>query len=396
MSKPAPPDLRSRFVEAMSRVASTVNVVTTDGPAGRHGVTVSAMSSVSADGDRPTILICVNKQSMTADPILKNGVFCVNILRDDQSYISDRFAGRHGASDKFSGVQWATQSTGAPRVSDTLVAFDCRLLSTQLMDTHYVLFGAVEDIFINQVGAPLIYSNRAYGTPLHLRSQSQKDAGQSEILKLGAFHTLGPYIVPKILDRLIATQRSVDLQIVEGDQRVIAEGLKSGAIDVALIYDWDLGADIEKERLEAFVPYALFSERHPLASRSEVSLADLSPEPLILLDAPPSEAFFLSMFKERNLDPNIRYRTRSLEMVRGMVGHGLGYSILVTKPVSELTYDGCRLKTVRLSDPLPPRHTVFAHRRDWPMTKSARYFLDACREIFLPQKAAPEQGPDRS
>ena len=46
-------DLRSRFLEGMSRVASAVTVVTTDGDAGRFGVTVSSMTSVSADTTRP-------------------------------------------------------------------------------------------------------------------------------------------------------------------------------------------------------------------------------------------------------------------------------------------------------------------------------------------------------
>ena len=43
----------SRFLLGMSHAACTVNVVTTDGVAGRHGVTVSAMVSVSADTPQP-------------------------------------------------------------------------------------------------------------------------------------------------------------------------------------------------------------------------------------------------------------------------------------------------------------------------------------------------------
>ena len=43
------PDLRQRFLAGMSQAACTVNVVTTDGPAGRFGLTISAMASVSAD-----------------------------------------------------------------------------------------------------------------------------------------------------------------------------------------------------------------------------------------------------------------------------------------------------------------------------------------------------------
>ena len=58
-SQPTPADraLRQQFLHGMSHAASTVNVVTTDGVAGRHGVTVSAMVSVSADTPQPTLLV---------------------------------------------------------------------------------------------------------------------------------------------------------------------------------------------------------------------------------------------------------------------------------------------------------------------------------------------------
>ena len=162
--------LRKTFLEAMSYTASTVNVVTTDGPEGRAGVTVSAMASVSADSPAPSLLVCVHQLSSACSAILKNGVFCVNVLRDDQSNISDTFAGRIKSVDgnKFSCAQWTVQQTGAPRVIDPLVAFDCRLTHSDLIGTHHVMFGEVEDIFAAKHGLPLIYANRAYGTPLRL------------------------------------------------------------------------------------------------------------------------------------------------------------------------------------------------------------------------------------
>ena len=85
--------IRTRFLEGMSHAACTVNIVTTDGAAGRAGVTVSAMASVSADSEWPTLLVCVHHLSPAAARIVENGVLCVNVLRDDQSYISDTFAG---------------------------------------------------------------------------------------------------------------------------------------------------------------------------------------------------------------------------------------------------------------------------------------------------------------
>lgn len=121
--------VRDRFVAGMSHAACTVNVVTTDGRAGRAGVTVSAMASVSADGEAPTLLVCVHHLSPAAPKILENGALCVNVLREDQSYISEAFAGRFRdeLGDKFECTDWVTLPNGAPRVADPLVAFECRL-----------------------------------------------------------------------------------------------------------------------------------------------------------------------------------------------------------------------------------------------------------------------------
>jgi len=165
---------RRAFLEGMSQAACTVSVVTTDGPAGRAGVTVSAMASVSADTPQPTLLVCIHHQSRAAAAILQNGAFCVNVLRDDQTHISDHFAGRAGGdgADRFGCVEWTVQATGAPRVVDPLVAFDCRVVSAERVGTHHVFIGAVADIFIAGVGAPLIYTRRAYGRPAALGAET--------------------------------------------------------------------------------------------------------------------------------------------------------------------------------------------------------------------------------
>lgn len=177
------PELRRRFLEGMSRVASTVSVVTTDGPAGRAGVTVSAMSSVSADGPRPVLLVCVHKASPAAAAIRANGCFAVNLLRDDQSAVSDVFAGRAKteAGDKFACAAWTRLATGAPVVEDRLVAFDCRLLQEDLVGTHHVFFGAVEAVAPGAAsaatgGRALLYANRSYGTPARLTPQEPPPA----------------------------------------------------------------------------------------------------------------------------------------------------------------------------------------------------------------------------
>lgn len=157
-------DLRDTFLKAMSRAAATVSVVTTDGAAGRSGVTVSAMTSVSADGEAPTMLACLHAESVTAPLILANECFCINVLRDDQAMISDVFARRAEApgGDKFAVSEFVDMPSGAPRLAHPLVAFDCRLISGERVGTHHIFIGAVTDIYIAPEGRPLLYANRGY------------------------------------------------------------------------------------------------------------------------------------------------------------------------------------------------------------------------------------------
>jgi flavin reductase len=160
------PDLRAQFIDGMSRAAFCVNVVTTNGPAGCAGVTVSAMSSVSADGDSPTVLVCIHQQSRTAAAIRGNGLFCVNVLRDDQSDVADRFGGRIKIddADKFVGAEWNEGGMSAPRLADAVAAFDCRVLSSERVGTHHVFIGAVTSVIVGP-GTALIYAQRSYARP---------------------------------------------------------------------------------------------------------------------------------------------------------------------------------------------------------------------------------------
>lgn len=163
-------DVRSEFLQGMSLAAATVNIVTTNGPHGRAGMTVSAMTSVSADGPNPVLLVCINRTSAGALPLIANGVFAVNVLRENQAGISDIFAGRLGdrGEGRFDCGDWTTRGTGAPILADALVAFDCRLLDQHDVGTHHVLFGAVEAVGLSVPGKPLIYANRNYAVPVAL------------------------------------------------------------------------------------------------------------------------------------------------------------------------------------------------------------------------------------
>ena len=379
------PELKQQFFDGMSQAACTVNVVTTDGAAGRAGVTVSAMASVSADTPSPSLLVCVHHLSPAASAILENQVFCVNVLRDDQSYISDTFAGRLKTEDgdKFSCTSWTTGKTGAPRVNDPLVAFHCRLMHSDQFGTHWVFFGAVEDIFIAERGSPLIYANRAYGTSMPINPMRVASTnGDSEELRLGCYRTFGPYIVPELIAQLSIEHPSTELRLNEGDQAQIVEELLAEETEIALLYDLDLDPGLSTEPLLEIKPYVLFPQGHPLAASSNLSVQDLAGEPFILLDLPTSREYFLAIFRATGVEPNIRFRSGSFEMVRGLVGRGLGFSLLATKPASNMTYDGRALVTLPLETDVPGSRVVLATKQGAALSPVAASFAAHCRNLF--------------
>jgi flavin reductase (DIM6/NTAB) family NADH-FMN oxidoreductase RutF len=379
------PALRQRFLHGMSHAACTVNVVTTDGAAGRHGVTVSAMVSVSADTPQPTLLVCIHHKSAVAGAVLENGVFCVNVLRDDQAHISENFAGRSGArgAEKFECTEWTTQVTGAPRVLDALVAFDCRVTASERVGSHFVVFGSVQDIHVAGGGAPLIYANRAYGVPRRFhRRRTARSTTENLSLTIGCYQIFAPFVLPALVARVTRLHPGIALTLLESDQEHLIASLRRSDVEVALLYDFGLGPELNVTPLAELSPYVLLPEGHPLSLESSVELQALVQEPMALLDIEPSREYFLSLFRARGLEPTIGFRTKSLEMVRGYVGHGLGYSILAAKPANSMSYDGRALVARPLSGTVANSKLVLATLASRRLSPMALEFAAHCRTFF--------------
>lgn len=157
--------LRCDFVEAMSRSASSVWLVTTDGPAGRHGLTVSAVSSVSAEP--PMLLACINRHSPVADAVCRNRLLAVSLLGESQAELAELFAGRHPTCTREHGLHadlWETGLTGAPLLRHAVAAFDCRLEAAHDAGSHRILIGAILQVG-SAVAEPLLYHRRRYTIP---------------------------------------------------------------------------------------------------------------------------------------------------------------------------------------------------------------------------------------
>jgi flavin reductase len=148
------------YRDAMACHGAAVNIVTTDGNAGRAGFTASAICSVT--DDPPTLLVCMNRGSSAYASVTGNGVPCVNVLSARHERLSRLFGGGIPVDERFAAAAWSTLKTGAPVLADCAVAFDCRIIDVANVGTHDVLFCRVEALQKSGGSDNLIYFGRDY------------------------------------------------------------------------------------------------------------------------------------------------------------------------------------------------------------------------------------------
>ena len=158
------------FRLALRHFPAGVTIVTIRAGEEIHGLTVSAFASVSAEP--PLIMVIIENRHHAYNLLQQtDAVFAVNILGEEQSELSNRFAWVKD-EDRFAQGDWTTAATGAPVLADALAWLDCRIHARYPAGSHTIYVGTVEASSVPKAEAPpLIYWNRGY-RKLHLHEES--------------------------------------------------------------------------------------------------------------------------------------------------------------------------------------------------------------------------------
>ena len=165
---------RQEFRDAMARLGAAVNIITTDGPAGKGGFTASAVCSVT--DEPPTLLLCMNRNATAAPRMKENGAFCVNVVGTERKEAAMVFAGvtKCPMEERFLAGSWTTLAPGAPVLEGALESFDCRITEIVEKGTHLVIFAEVEAVVIGDLEEHgLIY----FGRDFHPVGKAREKAG---------------------------------------------------------------------------------------------------------------------------------------------------------------------------------------------------------------------------
>lgn len=152
---------QQRFRSAMASLSAGVNVVTTDGPAGRAGITVSAVCSVS--DAPPTMLVCINRSSRSHTAFERNGRLCINVLGGRHEDVALLFAGATGVSgsERFAAGEW-DDAAGVPVLVGAAASVVGRITEISGQGSHSVVFVEVERIILNEDAGGLVYFQRQF------------------------------------------------------------------------------------------------------------------------------------------------------------------------------------------------------------------------------------------
>lgn len=151
---------RDAFRNAMACLGAAVNIITTDGPAGRAGFTASAVCSVT--DTPPTLLVCLNRSASVWPIFRDNGYLCVNTLAAGHEDLSTLFGGKTPMAERFTAADWHTLASGSPLLDGALVSFDCKVAQVVSVGTHDILFCEVQALVRNDETHGLAWFDRGY------------------------------------------------------------------------------------------------------------------------------------------------------------------------------------------------------------------------------------------
>ena len=265
-----------------------------------------------------------------------------------------------------------------PTVSASIAKLE-EQIGVQLLIRHHA-----HGVSLTAAGTGIILDARqlvAQANELQARAGAAGDAIAGE-LGVGAFLTLAPVFMPALMSEFQARHSRVRIVLHEGTQDQLVKGLREGRFELALAYAIGLPDDVHAETLASLAPHVLLPARHRLARQKRVALAALKDEPFILLDVAPSRTYFTGLLSEHGIEPKITFSSPSLELVRGLVGRNAGYSLLVTRPYGERTYEGKPLAVRPIVEPCKPSDVALASLRQLRPTRLMTVFAEFATAWF--------------
>jgi len=156
-------DVKDQLKLSLRKFPAAVTVISLRQKNGEFcGITATAVTVMTLQP--PTLISCINSESLFAGALAQASHFCINVLKQEQEAVSAACAGAIPQKDREAIGHWVSGVEGVPVLSDAQANFICRKQDINLHGTHLLVFGEVLEARAADVLAPLLYADQKYGT----------------------------------------------------------------------------------------------------------------------------------------------------------------------------------------------------------------------------------------
>jgi DNA-binding transcriptional LysR family regulator len=193
---------------------------------------------------------------------------------------------------------------------------------------------------------------------------------------LGFLHTLGGETVPRLLKDYRARYPLVRFTLVQDNAHGLLARLRDGEIDLCLTAPLPRAPDVHtrrlaEQRIDLFVPAG-----HPLAVHRDdgVPLAAAADEDFIVMEPGYGlRTITDDLCRAAGFEPRVTFEGEEADTARGLVGAGLGVSLL---PATTSSLADPSVTAVRITEPKAARTVGIAWPGDRPISAPATAFRD--------------------
>jgi DNA-binding transcriptional LysR family regulator len=206
----------------------------------------------------------------------------------------------------------------------------------------------------------------------------------SGTLTIAASYTVIGYFLPHHLQRLSTLYPLLTINLHELNRESIEEGLITERYDMAVLLTSNVAnPELVLEPVIHSARRLWLCAHHPLLKRESVMLADVAPEPFVMLTVDEAAYTALRYWADTPHRPNVKLRTSSVEAVRSMVANGSGVAILSDMVYRPWSLEGKRIETVVLRDPVPPMSVGLAWRKNREFSPGMHAVREYFRHTFM-------------
>lgn len=183
------------FRRALGKFPTGVTVITTrDAEGNPIGMTASSFNTLSIEP--ALVLWSIDKGAWSLEAFTRGKSFAINVLRNDQIEISNRFARR--GEDKFADIHTRDDQHGSPLLHGTAAWFGCKTWNVYEGGDHFIIVGEVTDYSYEENVNSLVFHNGRYAVP------ETHPAVQAPTRPLEARGFLGDYLLFQLRQTLNA------------------------------------------------------------------------------------------------------------------------------------------------------------------------------------------------